>query len=154
MKLFIWKKSDFYCVMPFYSINTHTSRQVNLLKIVLPCKQTRGYRKENFCRQETTFQDGAKKQQEKGKSRSVKASPGNFTLFVLSGVTQPIDFRRWDNKCIPKGGPSQKSPFLQLTEDTPPSLPTGLNPKCLFNNIYFFWHSSGGKITNFGFYPE
>lgn len=88
--------------MPVYSINTQTSRQVNLLKVVLPCMQTRGCRKESFCiSQTTTFLDRAKKQKERGKSRSVKASPGNFTVFVLSVVTQPIDFRRWDSKWQP-----------------------------------------------------
>lgn len=105
LKFFIWKKSGFYSVMPVYSINTQTSRQVNMLKIVLPCMQTRGCRKESFCiSQTTTFLDRAKKQQERGKSRSVKASPGNFTGFVLLVVTQPIDFRRRDSKHIPKGG--------------------------------------------------
>lgn len=123
LKFLIWKNSDFYSVMPVYSINTQTSRQVNLLKIILPRKQTRCCRKESCCiSQTTTFRDRAKKQQERGKSRSVKASLGNFTIFVLLVATQPIDFRRWDSKLIPKGGPSQNSPFLQLTQDTPPSL--------------------------------
>lgn len=123
LKFFIWKKSDFNSVTPVYSINTETSRQVCLSKIVCPCKQNRGCRKESFCiSQKTTFQDRAKKQQERGKSRSVKASTGNITIFVLLVVTQAIDFRRWDSKRIPKGGPSQKSAFLQLTQDTPPSL--------------------------------
>lgn len=37
---------------------------------------------------------------EKGKVRSVEASLADFALFMLLVVTQPIDFRRWENKCF------------------------------------------------------
>ena len=65
---------------------------------------------------------------ERGKLRSGKASLGNFTIFVLLVVTQPIDFRRWESKCIPKGESPSKylCPCSLPRTHRPPS--AGLQP--------------------------